>query len=742
MMRFPLAVGGLVATILALLSCAPREGGANTASSTSSAALSGGGGDDWATPGGDIGKTHHSRLTDINAGNVARLGLAWSYDMVTNRGIEATPVVVDGVMITSGVAGRVYALDAATGRQLWVFEPEVDMQVNRGVCCDQVNRGVAVKDGRVFVGALDGWVYALDARTGAVLWKADSFVTHDRGYSITGAPEVAGDVVVIGNGGADYDARGYVTAYDVATGAQRWRFFTVPHDPAAGPQESPELEAAMKTWDPKSRWDVSGGGTVWDAINYDPEFDAVYIGVGNGGPYHHTERSPSGGDNLYLSSIVALDPRTGRMKWHYQQVPGDSWDYTATQPMLLTEIEVDGTRVPVIVHAPKNGMLYVIDRRTGKPIAANAMVRTNWSSGVDLATGRPRMTPEHSDYSKGPRIVFPGSTGARSWAPGAFDRDTGLYVAAVVDMGNLLFIPPGPKPHRAKILNTGAALIFTPDVIESLPTLPPPLRAEVEALPEMKWVRENPASSELRAIDPMTGKTRWRVPLLAWQDRGGVLSTSGGLVFQGGLDGRLNAYDSRSGKLLKSIETGVAIMAAPMTYRVGGVQYVAVAAGWGGGGWPYVPRESATYRFGPLNRILVFRLDGGPVEMPPPLPPLEVAPPAPAQAPEVTPETIAAGRMLFYANCAICHSNQSRSHAPDLRRLDADKHGIFRQILLEGLLVPLGMPRWDDLLSIKDVDAIHAFLIDEQGHTRARELQLQKEGKPLDAKSAAILSSY
>ena len=594
----------------------------------------------------------------------------------------------------------------------------------------------------MFLAALDGALYALDAATGKVVWKADTIIDHARGYTSTGAPEVAGNLVLIGNAGAEYDTRGYVTAYDLKTGKQAWRFFTIPHDPAKGPQETPELAAALKTWDPHSRWDIGGGGTAWDAIAYDPAMDTVFVGVGNGGPYSHAVRSPSGGDNLYLSSIVALDRRTGRMKWHYQETPQDSWDFTAVQPMVLTTMPIDGRNRPVILHAPKNGYLYVIDRETGRPLRANPLVRTNWTSGLDPKTGRPNLTPEHADFSLGPKIIFPASAGAHNWHPGAYDARSQTYFAPIVDMGNLMFLTPGKTEHRLRDLDTGAALIFTPDLVEALPTLPPPIRAAVEKLPELDSVRKKPWSSELRAIDPLTGKTRWAVPLQGWQDRAGVLATAGGLVFQGMVNGRFNAYAAANGKLLKSIETGSSMLAGAMTYRLHGVQYVAIATGWGGGGWSYVPTYSAAYKYGNANRLLVFRLGGGAVKLPALLPPLEVAPKAPAQAPGVTPAVIAQGTGLFFTHCAICHSNQPRSISPDLRRLPPEAHEAFGEIVLKGALLAGGMPRWDDILSPAEVDAIHAYLIDQQGRTRARELELQRQGKPLDTRSLAIMSNY
>jgi quinohemoprotein ethanol dehydrogenase len=704
----------------------------------------GGAGDDWPFTGGDVGGSHFSRLTDIDAGNVSRLGLAWSHDLGTNRVQEATPVVVDGVMYTSGNLGRVYALDAATGASLWTFEPEVDMQANRSACCDQANRGVAVADGKVMVGALDGMLYALDAKSGAVVWKADTVTDHSRGYTSTGAPEVAGDLVIIGNAGAEYDARGYVTAYRIADGKQAWRFFTVPHDPKTGPQENPALDAALKTWDKDSRWDIGGGGTVWDAINYDPAFDTVYLGVGNGGPYAIKTRSPKGGTNLYLSSIVALDRKTGAVKWHYQETPGDSWDFTATQPMVLADVEVNGKVRPAILHSPKNGYLFVIDRETGKPLRINALVRTNWTQGFDK-DGVAKLTPRNVDYWNGPRIVYPASAGARNWYPAAYDPTRKLYFAHVLDMGNLMFGPPPGTPEqarRAKALNVQTTLIFTPMLQQALPTLPAVIRDQVEKLPEMQWVKDKPYSSELRAIDPLTGKAKWAVPTQGWQDRMGTLAIASGLVFHGTIGGKLMVRDADTGKLLKEIDTGSSIMAAPMTYRVKGVQYVAVATGFGGGGWGYVPEYSAAYRYGNANRLLVFKLDGAPVKKPDPLPPLEVAAAPPAQKPGVTPAMIARGQGLFFQNCAICHSNQLRSTAPDLRRMQPATHDMFGAIVRDGLLLPGGMPRWDDLLSVQDVDAIHAWLIAEQGALRAREIKLKAAGKPLDAPSIAVMSNF
>jgi quinohemoprotein ethanol dehydrogenase len=699
--------------------------------------------DDWANPGGDQGKSHHSQLTDITLANVGTLGLAWQAELGTNRVLEATPVVINGVMYTSGVAGRAYAFDAASGKELWRFEPEVDMQVNRTVCCDMANRGVAVSRGKVFVSALDGMMYALDAKTGKVVWRVDAVEDHSRGYHSTGAPEVAGDVVVIGNGGADYDARGYVSGFDLEDGSLKWRFHIVPRDPKLGPQDNPELEDAVKTWDPNSRWDVGGGGGPWDAISYDAETGLVLVGTGNAQPYAQSVRSPKGGNNLYTSSIIALDAKSGRLKWHYQETPSEQWDYDATSPFILTKMKVDGAEHPVVIHAPKNGFLYILDRRDGKLLRANKIVRVNWAKGIDMTSGAPQLDAQTADISQGPKIIFPATPGARNWFPASYDASTGLFYSAVQDMGNLMFVPPGPKEHFKKGLNSDAALIFTPILAGTMPTLPPPVAEAVKALPAYKDAIANPGGTELRALDPLTGKTVWAKPMQGWQDRGGTLTTASGLLFQGSLAGQLRVFDKANGRLIKSIETGTTIMAAPMTYRVKGVQYVAVMAAWGGGGYPYVPPYAAAYKRGNQGRLLVFKLGGGAVPIPAELPPLEVAGPPPAQLPGVTPATIAKGQGLFFSlGCALCHSNQHRSITPDLRRMSPEVHKAFNDIVLNGALVQNGMPRWDDAMTKDDANALHAWLIAEQTKVRADELEKKRRGVPLDAPALAILSNY
>jgi quinohemoprotein ethanol dehydrogenase len=663
----------------------------------------------WPTTGRDFGKTHYSPLGLINEQNVGRLGLAWQLATGTSRGMEATPIIIDGVLYTSGVAGRVYALDAATGKELWRFEPPVDNKVNRGSCCDMVNRGVAVWHGKVYVAAFDGILYALGAADGKVLWQAQTIDDKVRGYSVTGAPEVAGNVVVIGNGGAEFDARGYITAYDLETGKQAWRFYVVPGDPKK-PFENPELEAAAKTWDPDWRWQMGGGGTPWDALLYDPDLNLLYVGTGNAGPWNRAVRSPKGGDNLYLSSVVALDPATGRMKWYYQEVPGEQWDYTATQPFILTTLTIDGQPRKVLMHAPKNGFFYVFDRVSGELLSAQKYADVTWAKRVDPATGRPEEDSARADYGDGkPKLLFPSPIGAHNWNPMSYSPKTGLVYIPTIHVG-ALFLRPGPPEltqYHPGRMNTNAIVAFSFQLANPA-TLPPAFKP----LADPAFLKTQPdvtASAALKAWDPINHKFLWSVPNSSFMDHGGVLSTGGGLVVQGGLDGFVRVFRDTDGKLLKQIEVGTPIIAAPATYTVNGVQYIAVTAGSGGGGWNSWLPQNIAYRKGNANRILAFRLDGGPVPVPPDQPapgPIPTPPPQTGTAADIT-----AGGATFAVNCAGCHTNTWPAPLPDLRRTTAATHAVFKDIVLKGALQPAGMPRFDDVLSEHEVEQLQAYVL-------------------------------
>jgi quinohemoprotein ethanol dehydrogenase len=638
--------------------------------------------DQWLTKGGGFGETYYSGLKAINTSNVSRLGFAWGFDTGTRRGLEATPIVVDGVMYTSGVAGRVYALNAATGELRWRFVPKIDPRVYRSVCCDSVNRGVAVWQGRVYVAALDGVLYALDAADGKVLWSANTIIDRGRGYASTGAPQVADKVVVIGNSGGEFDTRGYLSAYDLRTGRLSWRFFTVPGNPER-PPENPALKIAAKTWARNSRWDIGGGGNVWGNMTYDPRLNLLYAGTGNGSPFGHGRRSPGGGDNLFVASLLAINPDSGRLVWYYQETPGDEWDYDSDAPIVLTTLEINGRARDVLMHAPKNGFFYVLDRATGRLLSAKNFVPVTWASGVDLRTGRPHENPQ-ADYDRKAAVFSPGEWGGHDWNAMAFDPETHLVYLSTTT-GN-------------------AALENSPDRVRH----PGLLNQEIDAEPPPGVTLANP-DSDLSAWDPIAQRMVWQVPTVQFWDRAGPLATAGGLVFEGSADGHFRAFDATSGKIRDDIDTGTSMVAAPMSYSIRGVQYVAIMAAWGGALW-WIPNPAfAAYGYGNAGRILVFKLDGGRTPVPQPLPPIGPMPAPPPQA--ASAKEIARGAALFDSDCSLCHSNLPRGGTPDLTRLPPAIHGLFDQIVLGGLLKSDGMPQWNDVLSKDDAHAIHAYLI-------------------------------
>lgn len=671
----------------------------------------------WFTNGRDSGGSYFSPLQQIDDRNVVRLGFAWDYALGTARAQEGTPIVVDGVMYLVGVWGRVYALDAETGRELWTYVPEVDGQYGRYACCDVPQRGISVWKGRVYAGSTDGYLQALDAKTGRLIWRTDTLPDGAREkrqpYTSSGSPQIAGNVVVIGSGGADFGVRGYVVALDLDTGKTRWRFYTVPRDPRTGPQEGPHLDAALKTWDPAGNWTrYGGGGTAWDALAYDPELDLLYVGTGNASPYNYRERSPKGGDNLYLSSILAIRPKTGALAWYFQQVPAEQWDFTATQKFILRDLKVDGRARKVLMHAPKNGFFYVLDRESGKLISAKPFVKVNWTKGLD-ANGRPIPSPE-ADWGAGTKLLFPSFAGGHNWPPMSASEQTGLvYVPA--NEAPRIYIPTSrvADGHRKSAFDI---IGLPPEGYD-----PKALAAAYGPQPTLAELSRNapgPARtfSVLRALDPLTGRIAWEAPSPGFNE-GGVMSSAGNLVFQSNRDGILRIYAAESGKLLKKIATGTSLMAAPMTYAVKGVQYVAVQGGIGGGAFRF-PADSAAYRYGNANRLLVFRLDGGKTPIPPEWT-LPAITPAPARY-VGTPTQIAAGRQLFGRTCALCHVF-GRGLVPDLRRLTPEKHDAFDEIVLRGLFAPNGMGRFDDVLSAADARAIHAYLVDETNKAAAGE---------------------
>jgi quinohemoprotein ethanol dehydrogenase len=668
----------------------------------------------WFTGGRDQDGSYYSPLNAIDAANVNTLGFAWQYDLATERGQEATPIVVDGVMYTSGTWGYVYALDAASGRELWRFIPQLENIYARNPCCDLVNRGVAVWQGKVYVASVDGHLHALNAATGEQIWEADTILDHKLPYSSSGAPQIAGDVVIIGNSGADMGhvaVRGYVAAYDLQTGAFRWRFYTVP-PPVGQPYENPELAAADKTWDPHRAPQFNGGGTVWDGMAYDPKLNLVYVGTANAAPYDLRQLGSARLDSLYTACILALHADTGRMAWYYQTTPRDSWDFDATQKFILADMTLGAKAQPVIMQATKNGFFYVLDRRSGKLLSAKNFTYVNWATGVDMKTGRPQVTAQANWYDK-PKTIYPSWFGGHTWNPMSFSARTHLVYIPVIDVP-AVWVDMLHNGGTVKYLDgfftvNGIVADDTYDAAD-LKRLygPVPDMATIKASRPQKPVREL-----LRAWDPQTGRSVWEVETssgIRGAD-GGVMSTAANLVFQGRGSGELWVYAADTGKVLKVIQTGSHIMAAPMTYSINGEQFVAVQTGYGGTAITVgpIPPGSAALKYDNRNRIIAFKLGGGPVPTPAlrddgpfHLPPTQAAGAA----------SISAGEIKFIEECSRCHV-LGDSSTPDLRRLGPELHAAFNDIVLRGVLAPTGMERFDDLLSEQDVNNIHAYLIDQ-----------------------------
>ncbi len=646
---------------------------------------------EWLLHGRTYAEERHSPLDQINTSNVDQIGLSWSFETGTNRGHETTPIVKDGVMFITAPWSVVHALDAKTGDLLWTHDPQVERAWANNACCDVVNRGVALYENSIFFGTLDGRLISLDKDTGNENW---SILTIDKSwpYTITGAPRIVKGNVIIGNGGGEFGVRGYVTAYDVDSGDELWRFYTVPGDPNE-PFESPEMEIAAKTWSGGKWWEYGGGGTVWDSMAYDPVLDTLYIGTGNGSPWNRYVRSPGGGDNLYLSSIVALDPDTGDYKWHYQTTPGDSWDYTATQHMILADLEINGQIRKVIMQAPKNGFFYVIDRTNGELISAENYVPINWATHVDMETGRPIENPANN-YFNTPALTTPGPLGGHNWQPMAFNPDTGLVYIPAQEM---LFVYSHDKDfkYNRKTWNTGQQVEMT-----YLPKNPDELAMVDKA-----------TFGYLLAWDPVAQKEVWREQYQRpWS--GGLLSTAGDLVLQGTSDGRFIAFDAASGEMLWSVDTGQGIIAPPITYMIDEEQYIAVQVGYGGayalaGAFPSANKNPAQN-----GRMLVFKLGGE--EMSQPVQSIaKVNPVVPSMTTDAL--TIARGEYEYHEHCQFCHGAGviGGGVIPDLRYLDEVGHKTFLGVILGGMHSEKGMASFKDVLSLEQANQIQAYIISQ-----------------------------
>ncbi len=643
----------------------------------------------WLSYGRDYLEQHFSPLKQIDTKTVGKLGLTWWYDIDELEPTESTPLVVDGVMYATSGWSKVFALDARTGKELWKFDPETDRSWLVHVCCHGVNRGVAFWNGKVYVGTLDGRLIALDAKTGRPVWSVQT-TDRSKPYAITGAPRAAKGKIFIGNGGADFGVRGYVTAYDAETGKQHWRFYAVPGNPADG-FEDKAMEMAAKTWTGEW-WKYGGGGTAWDSIVYDPELDLLYLGFGNGSPWNRHVRSPGGGDNLFLASIVAVKPDTGKYVWHYQVNPGESWDFSATMPMVLATLTIDGKPRKVLMQAPKNGFFYVIDRQTGHLISAKPHAKVSWASAIDVKTGRPIENPE-GRYPDGKAfMVYPGPAGAANWQPMSFSPKTGLVYMQSRDNGSVYVDDPSFVP-RENALNEATGNRHTKDA---------------QGRP-IAWPDERPAfDNTLVAWDPVRQAEVWRLKL-PFSRGAGVLATAGDVVFHGRWNGDMKAYEAASGRELWSFNVQNAIVTAPISYELDGEQYIALAVGWGYANLIQRPLAHPT-DVPNTNRVLVFKL-GATRQLPP-----VIANPPPLRKPpteKVDAGTADKGGELYDTYCSVCHGGNAvgQKTRPDLRYSDYLDNGDWKTVVLEGALKTNGMAAFGAVLTPVQAEQIRAFVV-------------------------------
>jgi len=651
---------GVSACVAFLAAC--QLGIAPTASAAPASAAIGTGAD-WHNVNGDSDETGYSRLDKITAANAGKLRLAWYLDLPGESSLEASPIEVDGILYFTGSYATLYALDAVSGKQVWKFDPKTwqhnIMKMNFNFAA---NRGAAYANGKIFFAALDGRLFALDAKTGKMIWSTET-TDPKNGQTVTGAPRVFDGKVIIGQGGADFGMRGYVSAYDQETGKELWRFYVVPGSPEANKGDA-AMEAAAKTWNGEFWKKTGGGGGPWDSITFDAELKRIYIGTANASPYDPEARSPGGGDNLYTASIVALDADSGKYVWHYQINPRDSWDYDTTQQMTLATLTLEGKPRKVLMQAPKNGFFYVLDRQTGKVISAEKLGKVTWADHIDLATGRPVENPGIR-YESGQSIIYPFNSGLHSWMRMAYSPVTGLVYVPTMQMASRLG-RGAPQDDDFNVMGINVASVGG---------------------------QPGDGKGYLVAWDPVAQKARWTVTLDKLFN-GGAVSTAGNVVFQGTADGWFCAYDARSGASLWRQSVGMGIIAAPMTYAVGGKQYVAVLAGYGGSAAAIGPIMNVGWKYRDPRRVLVYALDGKAVLPPSDPPTLKVSlQENPAEV--LDPKQAAMGKAIFIA-CAACHGRGMvgvGGPGPDLREssipLNAD---AFWSVVHDGALIEHGMP--------------------------------------------------
>jgi len=645
----------------------------------------------WMTYGGTYSEQRFSTLKQIDAGNVGTLGLQWYGDYETNQDQHGSPLYIDGVIYVSTARNVVQAFDAKSGKPLWTYNPSIHgerLRYNVGL----VNRGIAAWNGKIIMGTLDARLIAIDAKTGKEVWSVDT-VPDSLGlgemakhYAITMAPRVAKGKVFIGASGGEFGVRGWIGAFDAETGKEVWRFWTVPGDPAKG-FENKALERAAKTWTGEWWKGSGGGGTVWDAAVYDPVTDLLYFGTGNASPWNDRTREPTLGDDLYSASIVAVKPDTGEYVWHYQETPGDAWDYDAVSPMMTADLNIGGKKTHVILQPSKNGFFYVLEAKTGKLISADPFTEENWATGVDMKTGRPNVVPA-ARYEKEPWNLAPGVQGGHSWHPNAFSPDTGLiYIPAWEAYFTMASPAAGSAPPPGGGFSLGVAM-----------------GARVDPSKLQPYARSG-VKGRLEAWDPITRKIVWQTEAAAnGRPTSGVLATAGNLVFMGNGGGKtLSAYDAKTGTKLWSFDAKTAIFAAPIAYQLDGVQYIAASVGGAGQGGYFAPTNA---------RMLVFALGGKAVlpEPQPYTPPPLNPPPSTASA-----EVIAHGGEVYTQFCSVCHGAngfQARSSFPNLTitPLLWTQEG-FDQVVLLGGRADKGMGNFGKDLKPEDTVAVREYLV-------------------------------
>ncbi|MEC7893777.1 MAG: PQQ-dependent dehydrogenase, methanol/ethanol family [Pseudomonadota bacterium] len=654
----------------------------------------------WLTYGQTYKEQRFSELTQINRSNIAELNLAWSKPIGDyNMRMQGTPLVVDGVMYVSNGWSVIYALNATNGEEIWRHDPEVDRSYAALACCGPAhNRGVAVYDGKVFVGTFDGRLIAVDANTGEELWDIDTWIPEGLGrFNITGAPRAAAGKVVIGQGsGESGHRRGYVTAYDTDTGEVAWRFFLVPGNPNE-PFEHPEMELAAQTWGGEW-WKYGGGGTAWNSLVYDEEFNSLYVGVGNGAPWPREIRSPGGGDDLFLSTIISLNMDTGRMNWYYQTTPGDNWDYSSAMDMTIGEIEFSGEMRQVLLQAPKNGFFYVLDRNNGELLRALPYTDgIDWATHVDMETGRPVENPDVV-YEVEPQWIMPANSGAHNWEPQSWDNEQGLMYFYYHDIANFYsldegFVETGSYEIRERGLSLGwGEGEYRRRLIEQAGPRPD-------------------SQAYIGAFDPITGTYKWRHPLES-DYNGGVVATRGNILFHPEGTGEFSARDTSNGELLWRFKApGSFRSTSVITYQINGTQYVTT-----------MMNGNRAIDMG--GTVLTFKLNGD-AELQ--IPEIAVAELPDLPDTDFTLEQVREGDTLYHAQCSSCHggigiADEVAIVAPDLRLMSLDSHSQMETIVLQGSRVQQGMPDFENTINKDELESIRAFVV-----TQARQLQQFQE---------------